>query len=377
MVIRKAFALLAGLFSLVALAAPARAGLFTVTNLVTNDQSAHRAQITDSNLVNAWGISHSSGSPFWVSDNGTGVSTLYKVDPLTNATVKLGLTVTIPGDGSVTGQVFSNIAGAFNGDIFLFVNEDGTISGWRGALGTIAEVLAVGSPSNVYKGTTEVTVGSHSYLLAANFNTAAIDVLKGDGGAPDLTGKFTDPNLPAGYAPFNVQNLNGTVYVSYAVQDGKDDLPGAGHGIVNAFDLQGNLLGRVATQGTLNSPWGLAIAPSSFGQFAGDLLVGNFGDGRINAFDLSTDSFAGQLAGPGGNPLQIDGLWGLIPGNDGSAGSSQRIYFSAGPDGESNGLFGVITPTPAPSTFIIASLQLGLFALARVRQRLKKPAVAS
>jgi uncharacterized protein (TIGR03118 family) len=355
-----------------------RAGVFSVTNLVTDDQAVNRAQITDTFLKNAWGISRSAGSPFWVSDNATGVTTLYKVNPTTNATTKVilgsppdasgGVVIPPPGAGTPTGQVFNTAAatGAFNGDLFLFVSEDGTISGWRGALGTMAEILQSPSIDNVYKGTTLVTTGGHSYLLSANFRAGTIDVIKGDTGAPDLTGKFTDPNLSAGYAPFNVQTLGSTVYVTYALQDSTkhDDDPGAGHGFVSAFDLQGNFLGRIGAMGALNSPWGLAIAPSSFGSFAGDLLVGNFGDGTINVFspDPAAPGFLGQLSGTNGKPIAIDGLWGLMVGNDGNGGSSQRLYFSAGPNDESNGLFGVLQAVPEPSSMVLGLAAVGLLA---------------
>lgn len=332
--------------------APAQV-VFVQDNLVTDDPTINTARILDPALVNPWGVSFSGGSPFWVSDNGTGVATLYNVNPATNVPVKQGLTVTIPGDGTVTGQVFSGTA-AFNGDAFLFVNEDGTVSGWRGALGTTAEILQTGSAANVYKGSALGVVGGHSYLYAANFRTGAIDVLKGDAGAPNLTGTFTDPNLPSGFAPFNVQRLGSTVYVTYAKQDPAkhDDVEGLGNGFVNAFDLNGNLLGRVGSQGTLDSPWGLAIAPSTFGNFAGDLLVGNFGDGHINAFNPLTNSFIGQLTGADGAPVSIDGLWTLTPGNGAGAGSAAKLYFTAGSAGEAHGLFGSLQAVPEPGSLL-------------------------
>jgi uncharacterized protein (TIGR03118 family) len=346
---------------------------------VTDDQTVNSAPVTDKYLKNPWGISHSGSSPFWVSDNATGVTTLYSVNPTTNATTKItlgmppdqsgGVVIPPPGAGNPTGQVF-NTAGTsaprLNGDNFLFVSEDGTISGWRGALGTQAEVLQTGDNANVYKGVTLDTTGGHSYLLSANFRAGTIDVFKGDSNAPDLAGKFTDPNLPSGFAPFNIQVIGLRIYVTYAVQDAAkhDDVKGAGNGIVTAFDLQGNVLGRIGTMGSLNSPWGLAIAPSSFKGFGGDLLVGNFGDGKINVFnpDPTTPGFLGQLAGSDGKPLAIDGLWGLIAGNDGSGGSSQSIYFTAGPNDEANGLLGVLQSVPEPSAMALWLIAVGVLA---------------
>src|SRR5262249_10424254 len=336
---------------------PAGATDFSVQNLVTDDQTVNAAQTTDSNLVNAWGVSYSPTGPFWVSDNRTGVSTHYNVNPATNATSKVGLTVTIPGDGSVTGQAFNGSGGAFNGDLFLFANEDGMLSGWRGALGTNAEVLQTASVDNSYKGTAIGQTNGHSYLYAADFKGAAIDILKGDAAAPNLAGTFTDPNLPAGFAPFNIANLNGTLYVTYAVVGATgDDVPGIGNGLVDTFDLQGNFLARIATPRMLNSPWRRARAPPPFGEFAGDLLVGNFGDGTIHAYDLATKTLDGMLEGPGSTPIVIAGLWALIPGNGGMAGDPNSIYFSAGPVDESHGLFGVIVPEPATGSLIAAGL---------------------
>ena len=338
-----------------------QADYITVTNLVTNNQAANPAQTTDGDLLNAWGMASSPTSPIWVSDNGTGVATLYNVNPVTNLTVKQATRVTIPGDGSVTGQVF-NPGASFNADRFLFVSEDGTISGWRPALGPLAtaEVLAIGVAANVYKGTTLGTVAGHDYLYSANFRNGTIDVLKGDTLAPTLTGTFTDPTLLAGYAPFNIQNLGDKLYVTYALQDvtKHDDVAGAGHGFVSVFDLNGNFKGRIASDGSLNSPWGLAIAPSAFGQLAGDLLVGNFGNGTISAFDLLSDTFVGLLHGADGTPVKIDGLWGLRVGNGAAGGSLDKIYFTAGPNGEDDGLFGVLVSVPEPASILLLGFGL-------------------
>ena len=341
---------------------PSHAVQVSVDNLVTDDQGANPAQITDPGLVNGWGISYSPTSPFWVSSNGGGTSTLYQVNPATQATTKVPLTVAIPGAGNVTGQVF-NAGGAsqFNGDNFLFVSEDGTVSGWRGSLGTTAETLA--AVNGIYKGAAFATIGGNSYLYAADFGRGSIDVFKGNASATNLTGSFTDASLPSGYVPFNVQVLAGSLFVTYAqrVGSGGDETDGAGLGFVDRYDLQGNLLGRVASGGVLNAPWGLAIAPSSFGALAGSLLVGNFGDGRISAYNLATDSFMGQVDGTNGQALTIDGLWALSVGNDGGAGSSQSLYFTAGPSDESHGLFGVMQAVPEPGN--VAMLAAGLLVL--------------
>jgi uncharacterized protein (TIGR03118 family) len=347
---------------------PAWAVSFNQTNLVTDDQTANAAQITDPGLKNAWGMSFGPTTPFWVSANGSGTANLYSVDPGTQATTKQGLTVSIPGDGSVTGQVFNSSA-SFNGDRFLFVSEDGTVSGWRPALGTAAEPL-VASATAVYKGTTLGNISGHDYLYAANFRTGAIDAYKGDVAAPGLSGSFSDPDLPKGYAPFNVQNLNGSLYVTYALQDAdkKDDVKGAGHGFVDQFTLNGDFVGRVASGGTLDSPWGLAIAPSSFGSMAGDLLVGNFGDGHINIYDPTTHAFLGQVLDANNQPVAIDGLWAISHGNDGSGGSSHLLYFTAGPSDETHGLFGVLAPVPEPSEYAMMLAGLGLLMLATPRR---------
>lgn len=337
---------------------------FNQLNLVTDEFSPNPPPISDANLVNAWGISYGPTGPFWVSDNGKGVSTLYDVTPAANATTTLGLVVTIPGVGNVTGQVFNgaSASGAFNGNNFLFVSEDGTISGWRSALGTHAETLVTGSSANLYKGVAEAAFNGNSYLYAANFKAGTIDVLKGSAAAPDLVGHFTDPTLPAGYAPFNIQSLNDRLFVTYAQQDpaSPDEVAGAGKGFVSVFDNEGGFLGRVASQGALNAPWGLAIAPSSFGEFAGNLLVGNFGDGTINAYNPANGNFVGQLTDSNGQPLAIEGLWALTVGNDTRAGNSQTLYFSAGPGDEEHGLFGAITVMPVPgAAWLFGSALIG------------------
>jgi len=333
---------------------------FIQTNLASDVPGL--AQSTDPDLVNAWGMAASNASPVWIGANGSGLSVLYN-----GAGVKQPLVVTMAGDKSVTGVAFSNVPGFFNGDTFLFANEDGTIGGWRGALGTQAETLQLASAANVYKGLTDATIGTNVYAYAANFRNATIDVLKGNAAAPNLTGNFTDPNLPAGYAPFDVANLGGVLYVTYAVQDGAkhDDMAGPGNGIVDAYDLQGNLLRRLATNGVLNSPWGLALAPAGFGDVGGDLLVGNFGDGTINAYNPMTGAFIQTLKDPNGNPISIDGLWALQFGNTGAFGPPSTLFFTAGPNDESHGLFGNLVPNPEPATWGMAGVSLLALLVAR------------
>jgi uncharacterized protein (TIGR03118 family) len=334
---------------------------FVQTNLASDVPGLARS--TDPGLVNAWGIIASGGSPFWIGVNGSGTSELYN-----GAGVKQGLVVSIPGDGSVTGVAFANVAGSFNGDAFLFASEDGTFSGWRGALGTNAEILASPDLANVYKGITDANIGGNLYAYLANFRNGTIDVMHT--GGPPLTGNFTDPNLPAGYAPFNVMNLGGLIYVTYAVQDGAkhDDVAAPGNGILDVYDPQGNFLNRlVSNGGVLNSPWGMAIAPAGLGDVGGDLLVGNFGDGTIHAFNPTSGNLVQTLTDANGNTLSIDGLWGLDFGNGAQSGSKSTLYFTAGPDGESHGLFGELVAAPEPGTWALAAA--GLLFLARKKLR--------
>ncbi len=381
-----------GLVSLAIVAAllipalPAAGAGYVQTNLVSDGSvGSPPAANVDPNLVNPWGLSHSTGSPFWISDNGKGVSTLYNGagQPFP---VGSPMVVTIPPPpgspvGTVsapTGQVFNSFSStspAFNRDVFIFATEDGTIAGWRGALGTTAETLADNSGAGaVYKGLALGNNAGSSYLYAANFHSGAIDVFH-DPAAPPLTGTFTDPTLPAGFAPFNVQNIGSSLLVTYAVVDPlnpKDDLPGPGFGIVDRFDLNGNLLQRLISNGPLsplNAPWGLALAPSNFGEFSNDLLVGNFGDGRINAFDPTTGAFIGTMTDKDGNPIEIDGLWGLSFGNGVNGGDLDKLYFTAGPEDETHGLFGSLA-VPLPSTVMLLGSGLaGLLTFARARRR--------
>jgi uncharacterized protein (TIGR03118 family) len=341
---------LAALLALGAVSAKAAAGAYQQVNLVSDVAGA--AILQDTNLVNAWGISFGPSTPFWVSDNGTGKATLYAVtnNALGAAQVaKQGLEVNIPGEGNPTGQIFNNLGG-FNGDIFLFVSEDGTVSGWRGALGTNAEVLAT-RPGAVYKGVTLASTANGSVLLAANFSEATVDVY-GTNGA--LITQLQDTAAPAGYAPFNVQSVNGMIFVTFALQDaGKaDDVSGPGHGLIDVLDVQTGTFNRFVTGSDaggrnhqIDSPWGVALAPASFGRHANQLLVGNFGSGTIMTFD-ENGKFHGLLRGPKSHPIVIDGLWGLTFGNGGRGGSPGTLYFSAGPVEESHGLFGSLVPIP-------------------------------
>jgi uncharacterized protein (TIGR03118 family) len=344
---------------------------YVQTNLVSNIPGM--AANTDTNLQNPWGISFSpSGSPFWVSDNHSGLSTLYN-----SAGTPQGLVVTIPGvggaQGAPTGQIFnlSNAVGTtFNNDVFIFAGEDGIISGWRGSLGTTAEVLQDNSGAgSVYKGLAFSTDGTNSYLYAADFHNNKINVIP-SAGAPALSGNFTDPTLPAGYAPFNIQNINGQLYVTYALQDsaGMDDTPCAGCGYVSVFDTNGDFVERLISGGSLNAPWGLAMAPSNWGKFSNDLLVGNFGDGWINVFD-SMGNMVGTVSDSMGNPIQNDGLWGLTFGNGGKGGSTNVLYFSAGINDENDGLFGAIAATPEPGTLALFGAGSALLLIARRRKR--------
>ncbi len=341
----------------VCLAGPALAlNSYLETDLVSDVAGA--ALRTDPNLVNAWGLSRSATGPWWVSDAGTNLTTLYN-----GAGVPQPLVVHIPGHGP-TGQVFNPTTDFIlsNGTkaTFLFVNLDGTVSGWNGAAGTSA--LAMHFSTGAYTGLALGSVGAANYLYAANFATGHIDVLDHNFNPAFLPGAFIDPTLPAGYAPFNVQNIGGNLYVAYAT-----GLASPGNGLLDEFDTNGNFVRRIATGGTLNSPWGLAVAPGDFGDFSNDLLVGNFGDGLINAFDPATGTFLGNLEDPQGNAIHIDGLWGLEFGNGGNAGPASSLYFTSGPGGQLHGLFGSLAAVPEPGA--LALMALGLLGAAVAAKR--------
>ncbi len=333
---------------------------FSQHNLVSDLPGV--ANFTDPDLVNPWGMSFSPTSPIWVSDNGTGLATIYN-----GQGIKQGLVVTIPPPGGAApdGQVFNPDPSMFNGDHFIFSTEDGTISGWSG--GTSA-TLSYTSPINaVYKGLALGSNGSGTFLFATDFHNNAIDVFDKNFNPVTLSGSFTDPGLPSGYAPFNISTVGNRVYVTYAVQDAQkhDDVSGPGHGILDVFDTDGNFIQRLVSHGALNSPWGMAWAPAGFGQFTGDLLVGNFGDGTINAFDPTTGNLLGTLDDQHGNPLVNQGLWGLAFGNGAQGTSTSTLYFTAGIPGngmiEDHGLFGDIALAPEPGS--LALLGTGLASL--------------
>jgi uncharacterized protein (TIGR03118 family) len=336
-----------------AIAAPA---LFYKQTSLVSDQIGN-APTVDPNLVNAWGMAFFPQGAFWVNDNGTGLSTLY--DGL-GVTQSLVVTVPPPAGGvppsAPTGLVANAFHGAgmgtnFDGDLFIFSTEDGTISGWQPKFGKLAMLRRDNSDdASVYKGLAQGTTSDGApHLYATDFHNGAVDVFDSQYNPVTLNGKFEDASLPRGYAPFGIVNINGKLFVSYALQDSEkhDDAKGLGHGFIDVFTTDGFLVRRFASRGLLNSPWGLVIAPPNFGIATGKLLVGNQGDGHVPVFDASTGAALGELLTRKGifaKPLIIDGLWGLIDGDGALNAPADTIYFSAGPDAENHGLFGTITP---------------------------------
>jgi uncharacterized protein (TIGR03118 family) len=253
---------------------------------------------------------------------------------------------------NIAGTGFNITSGDNTGSsVFIFATEDGTISGWNPNVNVASSVLAVdnsqGGTGAVYKGLAIAQTDDGTFLYAANFRNGTVDVFDQNF---NQVNSFTDPKVPAGYAPFNVQVLDGHLFVTFALQDAAkhDDVAGAGHGFVDEFDLEGHMMQRVASGGVLDSPWGLAIAPPGFGEFANDLLVGNFGDGTINVFNPKNDHFLGKLEGANGAPITIGDLWALIPGTGAAGSDPNKIYFTAGVQAEAHGLFGSLAAIPEP-----------------------------
>lgn len=346
-----ATALAVTMLTVAGLVAPASAAenSYTVTNLVSDVPG--RAVHVDPSLVNAWGLTSLPTSPWWVADNGTNVSTLYRADG-----TKVPLTVQVPsaptGAVSNTGPHFVVSNGTASGPaLFIFATEEGKILGWNPTVSLTQAQVTVDhfGIGTVYKGLAIASTPGGDFLYATDFHNARVDVFDGNFHQVHAPGAFVDPKIPSGYAPFGIQNLSGAIAVTYAKQDAdrRDDVAGQGHGFVDLFDAHGTFIVRVGTHGQLNSPWGLAMAPVSFGRFGGDLLVGNFGDGQISSFESQPDGtfeLVGQLRTSDRKVLTIDRLWALQFGKGAANnGSTNTLFFTAGPDDETHGLFGTIT----------------------------------
>jgi uncharacterized protein (TIGR03118 family) len=345
-------ALVAVMLLMVSASTPAHAASYKSTFL-TADQSGI-APFTDPNLINPWGISFSPTGPFWVSDNNSGKSTLYD-----GSGTPQSLIVTIPpasgtGTGVPTGTVYNATTGfvvkkGTKSGIasFLFDSEDGVITGWSPSVDATNAIIAVDASPNgtVYKGMELAVNGGSTFLYTCDFFNAQILVYDSTFKPVTPSGNFMDPNLPSGYAPHNIRNINGRLYVAYAKQNATktDAVPGRGFGFVSVFDVNGNFLKRLVTMGPMNAPWGLALAPSTFGTFANQLLIGNLGDGKITAVDRNTGALKGQLKDSTGKTIALPGLWGLQFGNGGSGGSKSVLYFTSGPGGYGHGRFGSIS----------------------------------
>jgi uncharacterized protein (TIGR03118 family) len=314
------------------------------TNL-TSDQAGMAAH-TDTNLVNAWGLSinpQAAGGPaFWVSSTERGLSVVYDQ---TGTALPVVVTIPTPADAaagsSPTGQAYNPTAANFMGDKFIFATEQGVIAGWQTGMDAVVRVDDSGEDAS-YKGLALVGTGAMATLLVTDFKAGKVAAYGTDYVEKESTTAFVDTSLPTGFAPFGIAELAGSVYVTYAKQDAdkEDDVAGVGNGFIDVFKPDGTGGRRLVSGGNLNSPWGLAIAPSSFGDLAGSLLVGNFGDGFILAYDATTGVFRGLLGDTAGAPLQIDGLWALVQGPTGTTDLSQTLFFTAGPDDEAHGLFG-------------------------------------
>jgi len=340
--------------------APLFAGSFDQINLVSNLPGL--ADQTDPNLVDPWGVSFSATSPFWISDNVSSLATLYTGTPTINSTV-----VSVP--GGPTGQVNNGNSAAFilsnsKSASFIFDTQAGTIAAWNGSIGTTA-VTEYSNSNASYTGLAIGTNTNGTYLYAANM-AGTIDVFNSSFAPVSLTGNFTDPNLPAGYVPYNVQSINGELYVTYVIYDAMGNETTSG--IVDIYDTNGDFLSRFTSSGFLDAPWGITQAPTSFGSFGGDILIGNFLNGEINAFDPTTGAYLGTLDDGSGNPISDPGLWALDFRTGGTGDNPNVLYFTAGINDETDGLFGEIAPTPEPASFLLAGMGVLALALARRRQ---------
>ena len=331
---------------------PPASDRYTMTPLASSIPGL--APTTDANLVNGWGLARNATSPWWVADNGSNKTTIYNG---AGALQMIGGQPFQTVDSAPTGAVFSGIAGQFQVGTtatatlgtsnFVFSGEDGTIRAWRGG-STAALVTVPNTTGAIFKGLAISNGAAGPRLYATDFSSnARVDVFDGGWNMVNDPGQFTDPHMKRHYAPFGIQTIGSRVFVTYAKQDPKstDELHGKGRGFVDVYDLTGQFLRRVAQHGQLNAPWGLALAPAGWGRFGGDLLVGNFGDGQINAFEEMPNGHfdpRGTLKAADGKKLAIDGLWALEFGNSGANGTPNDLYFTAGPNDESDGLFGKI-----------------------------------
>lgn len=316
---------------------------------LVSDQ-AGAADHEDAQLLNAWGVAFVPGGRAWVANNHSGTSTAYD-----GTGAKLGTVITIPGPaaggaGAPTGVVhnattdFVETVGADTAPATLiFAGEDGVISAWAGAIdGTTAQRRAEADDGAIYKGVAIANNGVANFVYATDFHNGKVDVYDKDFNLVTVPGGFADKQIPKKYAPFGIQNVGGVLYVTYAQQDqdAEDDAPGKSRGFVNCFDANGFRLRRFAQHAHLNSPWGIAQAPADFGELGNRVLIGNFGDGTITAYDIASGHFEGQLRGPDGKTTAIGGLWGIAFGNDANSQPHQTLFFAAGPGDEEHGLYG-------------------------------------
>jgi uncharacterized protein (TIGR03118 family) len=341
-------------------ATPSPANSYLIHNLVSDLPDT--ADFQDPNLVNPWGIATTSSSPFWIGNNGSGTSTLYGTTGTPVALVVTIPTTAGPTGGAVSG-VIANTTTAFSiadgkPASFIFCTEDGTVSGWNGTVSPagVATISVDNTKANsVFKGCVIGGTAAAPVLYVTDFHNAVVDMFDANFKPIASTTAFLDPSIPVGYGPFGIANFGGKIYVTYAKQDSAkhDDVAGAGNGYVDVFDASGNLVTQLISKGALNSPWGMQIAPATFGQFSGALLVANFGDGTINAFDPAKGTPLGTLMDSTSHILTIPGLWGLLFGNGGKGGDTSTLYFTAGSPGpygeaaESHGLFGSIQAPPS------------------------------